>query len=46
MQQIQSDTKESILFAVFNGSNDITESMYEEVEKFADYLKQREGNNK
>ena len=46
MQQIQSDTKESILFAVFIGSNDITESMYEEVEKFADYLKQREGNNK
>lgn len=38
----QNQNKEEILFAVFNGSDEITESMYDEVKKFADYLKQRE----
>ena len=37
---------ENLYFAVFNGSTEITESMYEEVKNFAAYLKQREGYSK
>lgn len=37
---------EDIQFALFGGRDEITESMYEEVKKFAAYLKQREGYNK
>ena len=37
---------EDIQFALFGGSDDITEAMYDEVKKFAAYLKQREGYNK
>ena len=31
-----------LLFAVFNGSQKITEEMYEEVKKFAAYITHRE----
>ena len=34
---------EDIQFALFGGNDEITESMYEEVKKFAAYIKQREG---
>ena len=37
---------EDIQFALFGGRDEITESMYDEVKKFAAYLKQREGYNK
>ena len=37
---------EDIQFALFGGQDEITESMYEEVKKFAAYLKQREGYHK
>ena len=37
---------EDIQFALFGGNDEITESMYEEVKKFAAYVKQREGYNK
>ena len=33
---------EDIQFALFGGNDEITESMYEEVKKFAAYIKQRE----
>lgn len=39
-------TDDDIQFALFGGNDEITESMYEEVKKFAAYLKQREGYNK
>lgn len=35
-----------IQFALFGGNDEITESMYEEVKKFAAYIKQREGYGK
>lgn len=37
---------EDIQFALFGGNDEITEVMYDEVKKFAAYLKQREGYNK
>ena len=37
---------EDIQFALFGGSDEITEKMYEEVKNFAAYVKQREGYNK
>lgn len=37
---------EDIKFAVFDGSKEITESMYDEVKNFADFIKQREKYNK
>ena len=37
---------EDIQFALFGGSDEITEKMYDEVKKFAAYVKQREGYNK
>jgi len=37
---------EDIQFALFGGSDEITEKMYEEVKNFAAYIKQREGYNK
>lgn len=37
---------EAIQFALFGGSDEITEKMYEEVKSFAAYLKQREGYGK
>lgn len=39
-------TEEDIQFALFGGSDEITEAMYDEVKKFAAYLKQREGYSK
>ena len=39
-------TEEDIQFALFGGKDEITEAMYDEVKKFAAYLKQREGYNK
>lgn len=37
---------DDIQFALFGGSDEITEAMYEEVKKFAAYVKQREGYGK
>ena len=37
---------DDIQFALFGGNDEITESMYEEVKKFAAFIKQREGYNK
>ena len=37
---------EDIQFALFGGVDEITESMYDEVKKFAAYIKQREGYQK
>lgn len=37
---------EDIKFAVFDGSKEITETMYDEIKNFADFIKQREGYNK
>lgn len=37
---------EDIQFALFGGADEITEKMYDEVKKFAAYVKQREGYNK
>ena len=37
---------EDIQFALFGGSDEITEKMYKEVKNFAAYVKQREGYNK
>ena len=37
---------EDIQFALFGGNDEITEAMYEEVKKFAAYIKQREGYGK
>lgn len=39
-------TEDDIKFALFGGSDEITEAMYDEVKRFAAYLKQREGYNK
>ena len=39
-------TDKDIQFALFGGSDEITEKMYDEVKKFAAYVKQREGYNK
>ena len=37
---------EDICFALFGGEGEITDAMYEEVKKFAAFIKQREGNKK
>lgn len=37
---------DDIQFALFGGNDEITEKMYDEVKKFAAYIKQREGYNK
>lgn len=37
---------EDIQFALFGGRDEITEKMYDEVKKFAAYIKQREGYDK
>lgn len=42
----RSVSDEDIQFALFGGSDEITEKMYDEVKKFAAYVKQREGYNK
>lgn len=39
-------TDDDIKFALFGGSGDITDAMYEEVKKFAAYVKQREQEKK
>lgn len=39
-------TDDDIQFALFGGNDEITEKMYDEVKKFAAYIKQREGYNK
>ena len=39
-------TEKDIQFALWGGSDEITEAMYDEVKRFAAYLKQREGYNK
>ena len=36
-------TDEQIQFALFGGQDEITEAMFEEVKKFAAFIKQREG---
>lgn len=36
-------TTDEIMFSVFDGEKEITDAMYEEVKKFAAYVKQREG---
>lgn len=38
----QTVTDEDIKFALFGGSGDITDAMYDEVKRFAAFLKQRE----
>ena len=35
-------TDEDIKFALFDGADNITDEMYEEVKRFAEYVKQRE----
>lgn len=43
----ESETQaENIKFAIFDGGKEITEAMYEEVKKFAAFIKQREGYEK
>lgn len=37
---------DDIQFALFGGKDEITDAMYEEVKKFAAFIKQREGYNK
>ena len=37
---------EDIKFALFGGDGEITDEMYEEVKRFAAYVKQREGRDK
>lgn len=37
---------DEIKFALFGGDGEISDAMYDEVKKFAAYLKQREGYNK
>lgn len=39
-------SKESLKFALFNGSEGITDEMYEEVKQFAEMVKLREENKK
>lgn len=39
-------TDEDIQFALFGGQDEITEKMYDEVKKFAAFIKQREGYTK
>jgi len=39
-------TDADIQFALFGGADEITDAMYEEVKKFAAYIKQREGYSK
>ena len=39
MQATPTDQTEPIQFAVFNGSEEITEEMYKEVQAFADHIK-------
>lgn len=41
VQQEEADIDSDIQFAVFNGGKDITSKMYDEVKKFAAYIKQR-----
>lgn len=45
-QNSRQPSDEDIQFALFGGRDEITESMYDEVKKFAAYLKQREGYGK
>ena len=42
----RSVSDEDIQFALFGGNDEITEKMFDEVKKFAAYVKQREGYNK
>lgn len=39
-------TDEDIKFALFGGDGEITDAMYDEVKKFAAYIKQRDGQHK
>ena len=39
-------TDEDIKFALFGGDGDITDAMYDEVKRFAAFLKQRQGGQK
>lgn len=39
-------TTDEIMFAVFDGKQEFTDAMYEEVKNFATYIKKQEGNNK
>lgn len=40
--KISRPTDEEIKFALFDGADNITDEMYEEVKRFAEYVKQRE----
>lgn len=42
----RSVSDDDIKFALFGGDGEITDAMYEEVRRFAAYVKQREANNK
>lgn len=42
----RSVSDDDIKFALFGGDGKITDAMYEEVRRFAAYVKQREANNK
>lgn len=38
----QNITEQDVRFALFNGTENITDEMYEEVKRFAEFVKQRE----
>lgn len=45
MENDLSVTSEEIMFAIFDGKKEITDEVYEEVKKFAAFIKQQEGKN-
>lgn len=45
-EQSNNITDEDIQFALFGGKDEITARMYDEVKKFAEFIKQRENYNK
>lgn len=45
MENDKTSATDKITFAVFDGEKEITDAMYEEVKKFAAYVRQREGND-
>lgn len=46
MEEEKNTSMENIQFAIFDGEKEITEAMYDEVKKFAAFIKQREGHDK
>ncbi len=45
-EPVRAVTDEDIKFALFGGDGEITDAMYDEVKKFAAFLKQRQAENK